>query len=53
MTARGVMGATVVAGEDTHGYYKTEPVPRFDFDPVAVAACERSMSGPMAIYRPK
>lgn len=52
-TARGAMGATLVAGEDTHGYYEMEPVPRFDFDPVALAAYERSMSGPMAIYKPK
>ena len=52
-TARGAMGATLVAGEDTHGYYELEPIPRFDFDPVAVAAYERSMSGPMAIYKPK
>jgi len=53
MTARGAMGATTVAGEDTHGYYEMESVPHFDFDPVAVTAYERSMSGPMAIYRPK
>lgn len=51
--ARGAMGATLVAGEDTHGYYDLEPIPRFDFDPVALAAYERSMSGPLAIYRPK
>jgi non-haem Fe2+, alpha-ketoglutarate-dependent halogenase len=53
MTARGAMGATLVAGEDTHGYYEMEPIPRFDFDPVAVAAYERSMSGPLSIYKPK
>lgn len=53
MTARGAMGATLVAGRDTHGYYELEPIPRFDFDPVALAAYERSMSGPLAIYRPK
>lgn len=53
MTARGAMGATLVAGKDEHGFYEMEPIPRFDFDPIAVAAYERSMSGPMAIYKPK
>lgn len=47
------MGATMVAGEDTHGYYEMKSVLRFDFDPVAVAAYERSMSSPTVIYRPK
>jgi phytanoyl-CoA dioxygenase PhyH len=29
--------ATLVRGEDTHGNFELEPVPRFDFDPEAVA----------------
>jgi non-heme Fe2+,alpha-ketoglutarate-dependent halogenase len=34
----GRRGALLVRGEDTHGYWDEDPVPRFDLDPLGVAA---------------
>lgn len=35
-------GATVARGTDTHGYYQPDPEPRYEMDPVAVAAMDRA-----------
>ena len=32
--------ARLVRGEDEHGHFECLPRPRFDFDPVGIAACE-------------
>ena len=43
----GRRSALLVRGEDRHGNWDPDPEPRFDLDPVCVAAMERSLSGYM------
>jgi non-haem Fe2+, alpha-ketoglutarate-dependent halogenase len=47
----GFLSATLVRGEDTHGHFEMEPVPRHDFDPVAVAAYDKVMNASMKLYK--
>ena len=49
----GRMSASLMRGADTHCLYDRDPVPTRDFDPAAVAAVERALSGSLAIYKQK
>ncbi len=52
-TKGGRMSASLMRGTDTHGLYDRDPVPECDFDPAAVAAIERALSGSLALYKTK
>jgi non-heme Fe2+,alpha-ketoglutarate-dependent halogenase len=49
--AEGPSLATLCRGEDRYGHFEHEPEPREDFDPLAVAAYDKAMSGAMGIYK--
>ena len=41
----GRQGAILMQGEDRYGHWDDDPEPRFDLDPVSVAAMERAQAG--------
>ncbi len=49
--AEGPSLATLCRGEDRFGHFEHEPEPREDFDPLAVVAYDKAMSGAMGIYK--
>jgi non-haem Fe2+, alpha-ketoglutarate-dependent halogenase len=51
--AQGFVSGTVLTGRNDERIYANEPIPTGDFDPVAVAAYDRAMEGPVKLYKPK